>query len=52
LKSITHKIDFSDRWLLNIKTGEIGVLSMAVVDVYQISPIDLKNLKKLIGNEE
>jgi len=48
LKTPTHKIDFSDRWLLDIKTGEIGVLSKAVVDVYQIGPNDLNTLQKLI----
>lgn len=48
LKTPTHKIDFSDRWLLEINTGEIGVLSKAIVDVYQVGPRDLKKLQKLI----
>ncbi|MBK1856837.1 hypothetical protein [Cerasicoccus arenae] len=50
LKNSTHKVSFSDRWLLDIKSGEIGVLSKAVVDVYQIAPKDLKILKKLIAS--
>ncbi len=50
LKTSTHKIDFSDRWLFDIKSGEIGVLSKAVVDVYQVDPADLESLKRLIEN--
>lgn len=48
LKSPTHKIDFSDRWLVDIKTGEIGVLIKAVTDVYQLDPKDLATLKSLL----
>jgi hypothetical protein len=51
LKTSTHKIDFSDRWLLDVTKGEIGVLSKAVVDVYQIEPKDLKALLKLIKSK-
>jgi len=52
LISPTHKIDFSDRWLLDIKSGEIRMLSKAVVNVYQITPEDLKILKKLIKTKK
>lgn len=48
LKTPTHKIDFSDRWLIDINSGEIGVLSKAVTDVYQLDPKDLIVLKRLI----
>ncbi len=51
LKTPTHKIDFSDRWLFDIESGEIGVLSKAVVDVHQVDPADLKSLKRLIENK-
>lgn len=51
LKTSTHKIDFSDRWLLDITNGEIGVLSKAVVDVYQIHPKDLRDLQEMIATK-
>lgn len=52
LKTPTHKIDFSDRWLLDVEKGEIGILSKTVVDVYQIESKDLKTLRKLIQSKE
>jgi len=48
LKASTHKIDFSDRWLVDINTGEIGVLSKTVSDVYQLDESDLLTLRELI----
>lgn len=48
LKTPTHKIDFSDRWLVDIKTGEIGVLTKVVTDVYQLDAKDLVALKGLL----
>ncbi|MES2657338.1 MAG: hypothetical protein V4689_01910 [Verrucomicrobiota bacterium] len=48
LKTPTHKIDFSDRWLVDIKTGEIGVLTKVVTDVYQLDAKDLVTLKGLL----
>lgn len=48
LKGMTHKIDFSDRWLIDIKSGEIGVLTKAVTDVYQLEAGDLAALKGLL----
>lgn len=48
LKSTTHRIDFSDRWLIDIKSGEIGVLTKVVTDVYQLDPNDLLTLKGLL----
>ena len=51
LKSVTHKIDFSDRWLVDIKTGEIGVLTKVVTDVYQLESKDLVILKSLLEPE-
>lgn len=47
----THKIDFSERWLVELKKGEIRVLSKAVVDVYQIEAKDLETLQKLVGTK-
>ena len=49
LKTPTHKIDFSDRWLIDFHSGEIGVLSKMVTDVYQIAPKDLIAFKRLIA---
>jgi len=40
LKGATHKFDFSDRWLVDMENGEIGVLTKAVVGVYQLDPKD------------
>jgi photosystem II stability/assembly factor-like uncharacterized protein len=51
LKSATHKIDFSDRWLVDMKSGEIGVLTKVVTDVYQLDPKDLAALKSLLEPE-
>ena len=48
LKSATHKLDFSDRWLLDIRSGEIGVLTKAVTDVYQLDANDLAAIKSLL----
>lgn len=48
LKTPTHKIDFSDRWLVDLPKGEIGVLSKAIMDVYQIETADLETLRQLI----
>ncbi len=49
LKTPTHKIDFSDRWLIDFHSGEIGVLSKSVTAVYQLEPKDLVALKRLIA---
>ena len=48
LKSATHKTDFSDRWLVDIKSGEIGVLTKVVTDVYQLDAKDLAAIKSLL----
>ena len=48
LKTPTHKIDFSDRWLIDLNTGEFGMLSKQVRDVYQLEAEDLEALKRLI----
>ena len=48
LKGTTHKIDFSDRWLIDFKSGEIGVLTKIMTDVYQLDPKDLVTLKALL----
>ena len=48
LKSATHKFDFSDRWLVDINSGEIGVLTKVVTDVYQLDAKDLAALKSLL----
>ena len=48
LKRATHKIDFSDRWLVDMKSGEIGVLTKVVTDVYQLDAKDLAALKSLL----
>ena len=48
LKSPTHKIDFSDRWLVDMKSGEIGVLTKVVTDVFQLDAKDLVTLKRLL----
>ena len=51
LKNPTHKIDLSDRWLIDLQNGEIGVLSKAATDVYQITQEDLEALQKLIQDK-
>jgi hypothetical protein len=51
LKGATHKIDFSDRWLVDVKSGEIGVLTKTVTDVYQLEAKDLAALKDLLKTE-
>ena len=48
LKTPTHKIDFSDRWLVDINSGEIGVLTKIVTDVYQIGAKELVKLRGLL----
>jgi hypothetical protein len=48
LKTYSYNIDFSDRWLVNLDTGEIGMLRMLVGDVYQLEPDDLKKLRQII----
>jgi hypothetical protein len=48
LKSTTHKIDFSDRWLIDVKSGEFAVLTKVVTDVYQLEARDLADLKGLM----
>ncbi len=48
LRNPTHKIDFSDRWLVEMKTGEIGVLTKIVTDVYQLDPKDLVTVRSLL----
>lgn len=47
----THKIDFSDRWLIDINSGEIRLLSKAHVAVYRIEGADLIEFKKQINNK-
>ena len=51
LKKTTHKINFSDSWLVDMNTGEAGVLSKTHMPVYRIAPKDLKVLKKLLDNK-
>jgi hypothetical protein len=48
LKSPTHKVDFTDRWLVDIHSGEFGVLTKAVTDVYELDAKDLVALKGLL----
>ena len=48
LKTITNKIDFENRWLLDLSKGEVGILSKTVTDVYLINAKDLKTIRKLI----
>ena len=48
LKNATHKIDFSDRWLVDIRTGEIGLLTKVVTDVFRLESKDLVMLKSLL----
>lgn len=48
LKTATHKIDFADRWLIDLDKGQIGLLSKEKTPVYQLHIDDLKALKKLI----
>lgn len=47
----THKIDFSDRWLLDLNSGKFQVLSKSIKNVYQLGPQDLKTLQHLILNK-
>lgn len=49
LKTYSHNIDFSDRWLVNLNTGEIGILRKMVGDVYTLEPEDLDKLKIIIS---
>lgn len=51
LKLPTHKIDFSDRWLIDIKSGEFGVLTKVITEVFQLEPKDLTALKELLKQE-
>ena len=48
LKTYSHNIDFSNRWLVNLDTGEIGMLRKQVSDDYQMEPDDLKELQQII----
>jgi len=48
LKRSTYKIDGEHRWLIDLESGEFGVLSMVVRDVYQLETQDLKMLKGLL----
>jgi hypothetical protein len=48
LTRATHKFDFSDRWLVDINSGEIGVLTKVVTHVYQIDTKDLAAIKSLL----
>lgn len=52
LKKPTHTIDFSDRWLVDLDSGEVSVLSKANVTVYRIKVKDLEVLNKIINNKE
>jgi len=47
----THKIDFSDRWLLDLNSGKFHVLSKSIQNVYQLEPQDLETLQHLILNK-
>lgn len=49
LKTYSHNIDFSERWLVNLDTGEIGILRKMVGDVYTLESEDLDRLKKIIS---
>jgi hypothetical protein len=44
----THKLDFADRWLIDIDRGEIAILTKAVTDVYKLDPEDLVAVRALI----
>jgi hypothetical protein len=44
----THKIDFAERWLIDIDSGELVVLSKAIVDVYVLDAKDLIAVRALI----
>lgn len=48
LKKTTHFIDFSDRWQIDLKSGEIAVFSKTITNVYQLNDEDLNTLQKLI----
>ena len=52
LKTPTHKIDFSDRWLIDLQSGEFGILTKTVSDVYQIDMKEIATLKKLVKPAE
>ncbi|MEM7384129.1 MAG: hypothetical protein AAF514_04220 [Verrucomicrobiota bacterium] len=44
----THTIDFSDRWLVDLQSGNLTILSKAVTPVYRMQPHDLEVLRLLI----
>jgi hypothetical protein len=48
LRGATHKIDFTDRWLIDLHSGEFGVLTKVVTDVYQLDAKDLRTIKELL----
>jgi hypothetical protein len=52
LKTPTHKIDFSDRWLIDIHSGEFGMLTKAITDVYLLEAKDLAAIKALLETRE
>lgn len=49
LKTPTHKFDFSDRWLLDLNSGQFGVLTKVISPVYQLQPKDIETLTTLIN---
>jgi hypothetical protein len=48
LKTPTHNIDVSDRWLIDIHSGEFGLLTKSVTDVYRLDSKDLATIKGLL----
>ena len=48
LKSRTRKIDFSDRWVVDLNKGEVGILSKSQISVCRLKKEDLLVLQKRI----
>jgi len=47
----SHKFDFSDRWLVDMSSGEFVLLTKQHTDIYQFSREDLERLKELLRVE-
>jgi hypothetical protein len=52
LKTVSHNIDFSDRWMVDLSTGEFGILKKRIGDVYRLESQDLENLKQIIETSQ
>ena len=46
---VTHSIGFRNRWLIDLDSGEIAVLTMAITNVYKLAPEDLIEVRALIA---